>query len=70
MDQREREAAMKAVAIQHESDCGMPGIFSHVADSDRAWTLVIEHYDEDRPLEKVGRPCRYTARHDWQVVRD
>ena len=69
-DAVERSEAIKAVAIKHEFDCGIPGIFSHVSDSGRGWTVVIEHYDPAQPLEKVGKPCRYTARHGWKVCRD
>lgn len=65
----ERASAIREIAIQHESDCGIPGLFSDVRDLGGSWSAVIEHYDPDRPLERIGRPCLYTARHVWHTER-
>jgi hypothetical protein len=65
----ERSEALQVVAVRHESDCGRPGVFSEVFSTATTWTAVIEHYDPERPLERSGAPCRYTAKHDWQVDR-
>jgi hypothetical protein len=69
MDAAERSEALRAIAVQHESDCGRPGIFTEMSSSETAWTAVIEHYDPVRPLESVGSPCRYTAKRPWQIAR-
>jgi hypothetical protein len=65
----ERAGAIREIAIRHEADCGTPGVFASVKDTGRAWVVVIEHYDPERPLERIGKPCAYTARHVWNVDR-
>lgn len=66
---QERGEAIRQVAVQHESDCGQPGIFSEVSsNSERVWTVVIEHFDTKAPLTCIGTPCRYTARLRWHVT--
>lgn len=66
---QERAEAIRQVGIQHESDCGQPGIFSEVSsNSERVWTVVIEHYDEKQPLVGIGEACRYTARLQWHIT--
>jgi hypothetical protein len=70
-DEVERASAIREISIHHESVCGKPGVFAKVRDTGGAWAAVIEHYDPEhdpeRPLEPIGKPCRYTARHVWQV---
>jgi hypothetical protein len=63
----DRAEAVRLVSTRHESDCGRPGIFTEISNTEAGWTMVIEHYDQAKPLEHVGTPCRYVAEHAWHI---
>lgn len=65
---RLREEAIHAIAVQHESDCGNPGIFTDINGSDGTWEVVIKHYSVNDPLKCIDTPCRYTAINRWVVT--
>lgn len=67
----ERGEVLGVVANQHESDCGIPGIFLQCTrNTEGLWTVVIEHYDTQKPLTVIGQNCRYTARKGgWEITR-
>ncbi len=66
----EKHEAMHEVAIRHEYDCGKPGVFAQTTYSeDGVWAFVIERFDPNYPLKKVGKPCKYLAQRTWHIAR-
>lgn len=63
-----KDEAIYAISVQHESDCGKPGIFTDITGSDDTWEVVIDHYSVNDPLKRIGNPCRYTAINRWVVT--
>ena len=70
MSADERHKAIYEISVQHEADCGKPGIFSSVTQAGGIWTAVIDHYDPADPLHHTGSSCRYTAANYWRLERE